>query len=194
MKYAQADFIYTKIMEASKRRCMKPASPDFRVGAKVLKGRYMKFASANFILRDQNGGALIEFAIVLPILMLLVAGIADFGILFYDKQVLTNACREGARAGIVYQLDADGNKEIITEADIQDVVENYCKDKRLWTFGGSSLPATTAPGVNSLAYPSDLTVTASFTYTFLLSSILNMFGGDFGPTLDISAFTVMRME
>jgi Flp pilus assembly protein TadG len=159
------------------------------------QGRCRKSASADFMKwNDQRGGALIEFAIVLPLLLLLVGGIVDFGILFYNKQVLTNASREGARAGIVYQIDGAGNKIILTESDIQGIVERYCEDKKLWTFGGSSLPTTTAPRVDSLTYPSDLTVTVSFNYTFLLSSVLNLFGGSFGPTLDISAVTVMRME
>ena len=145
-------------------------------------------------IKDQRGGALIEFAIVFPILALLVGGIVDFGILYYNKQVLTNASREGARAGIVYVLDTNGNKIIVNESDIQDIVQTYCDNKRLWSFGGSSLPVTTAPGVSSLAYPNDLTVTVTFNYRFLLSSLLNILGGDFGPTLDISAVTVMRME
>ena len=145
-------------------------------------------------IKDQHGGALIEFAIVLPLLALLVGGLVDFGILYYDKQVLTNASREGARAGIVYNVDTDGNKIIVNESDIQAIVQTYCDNKRLWSFGGSSLPVTTAPGVSSLVYPNDLTVTVTFTYTFVLSSLLNIFGGDFGPTLDISAVTVMRME
>ena len=145
-------------------------------------------------IKDQRGGALIEFAIVFPLLALLVGGLVDFGILYYDKQILTNASREGARAGIVYEIDPDGNKIIINESDIQAIVQTYCLSKGLWSFGGSSLPVTTAPGVNSLAYPYDLTVKVTFTYTFLLSSLLNIFGGDFGPTLDIPAVTVMRME
>ena len=145
-------------------------------------------------IKDQRGGALIEFAIVLPILLLLVGGLVDFALLFYDKQVLTNASREGARAGIVYELNDDGNKIIIIESDVQGIVQTYCDNKGLWSFGGSSLVTTTAPGVNSLAYPDDLTVTVTFTYRFLLSSLLNIFGGDFGPTLDISSVTVMKME
>jgi Flp pilus assembly protein TadG len=179
---------------------MKSALMNLAVRSKVLKGRYMKSASADFIkLKNERGGALIEFAIVLPLLLLLVGGIVDFGILFYNKQVLTNASREGARAGIVYVLNDDGDKISVTESDIQQIVQDYCYDEdndkyRLLTFGGSSLPTTTAPGVDSLAYPSDLTVTVSFNYTFLLSSVLNLFGGSFGPTLDISAVTVMRME
>ena len=145
-------------------------------------------------IKDQNGGALIEFAIVLPIILLLLGGIIDFGILFYNKQVLTNASREGARAGIVYQTDSFGNKISLTENMIQEIVENYCNDKRLWTFGGTSLPETTATDVHLLAYPEDLTVTVTFTYSFLLSSVLNIFGGNFGENLEISAVTVMKME
>jgi Flp pilus assembly protein TadG len=43
-------------------------------------------------------------------LLLILAGIADFGILFYNKQVLTNASREGARAGIVNVKDSNARK------------------------------------------------------------------------------------
>ena len=145
-------------------------------------------------IKDQRGGALIEFAVILPILLLLVGGLMDFGILYYNKQVLTNASREGARAGIVYLVGSDNNKIIVNESDIQKVVKDYCDKKRLWNVSSNKLPVTTAPGVDSLKYPDDLTVTATFTYTFLLSSMLNVLGGDFGPTLDISAVTVMRME
>jgi Flp pilus assembly protein TadG len=170
---------------------MRVASVLFR----ALQGRFIKSPRADFINSGQRGGALLEFVIISPLMLIIVAGIVDFGILFYNKQVLTNASREGARAGIVYEIDKNSDtKIVVTETAIQEIVENYCKDKRLWTFGGNSLPATTAPGVESLSYPSDLTVTVSFNYTFLLSSLLNVFGGDFGPTLDISAATVMRME
>lgn len=50
----------------------------------------------------ERGAALVEFALVFPILLLLLMGIVEFGLLFYNKQVLTNASREGARAGIAY--------------------------------------------------------------------------------------------
>jgi Flp pilus assembly protein TadG len=163
-----------KITRASQGRCMKSASADF-----------MKW-------NDQRGGALIEFAIVLPLLLLLVGGIVDFGILFYNKQVLTNASREGARAGIVYQLDSAGNKII---PDIEKIVSDYCNDngdQKLWTFGEYLLTTTTSNV--ALIYPADLTVTVSFKYTFLMSSLLNIFGGNFGPNLDISAVTIMKME
>ena len=53
-------------------------------------------------IREQRGGAAVEFAIVLPVLVLLIFGMIEFSTLLYDKGVITNASREGARAGIVY--------------------------------------------------------------------------------------------
>ena len=50
----------------------------------------------------QSGVSALEFAIVLPVLLLLLFGIVEFGVLFYDKAMITNASREGARLGIVY--------------------------------------------------------------------------------------------
>ena len=140
----------------------------------------------------QHGAALVEFAIVLPLLLLLVGGIIEFGLLFYNKQVITNASREGARAGIVYPFDGKDSVEI----DIDAIVQNYCED-RLITFGDSNPPTTTAPDPTTLQntfYPSDLNVTVTFTHSFLFSSFLNFFGANFGPTIDLSSTTVMRME
>jgi hypothetical protein len=56
-------------------------------------------------VKDQNGTAIVEFAIVLPILFLFVLGIIEFGALLYDKAVITNASREGARTAIVFHAD-----------------------------------------------------------------------------------------
>jgi Flp pilus assembly protein TadG len=48
-------------------------------------------------LASQRGAQLVEFALVLPVLLLVLAGILDMGFLFKDYQVVTNAAREGAR-------------------------------------------------------------------------------------------------
>jgi Flp pilus assembly protein TadG len=55
------------------------------------------FWSQPSLLRDTNAAALIEFAISLPLLVVLVVGIFDFGGAFNLKQELNNAAREGAR-------------------------------------------------------------------------------------------------
>jgi Flp pilus assembly protein TadG len=47
---------------------------------------------------DERGQSLVEMALVLPLLLLLLAGIIDFGRAFNNYIIITNAAREGARA------------------------------------------------------------------------------------------------
>jgi Flp pilus assembly protein TadG len=55
----------------------------------------------------QRGGAAVEFALVLPLFMMLVMGALDYGYFFFSDQVVTNAAREGAREGTL--TDTAGN-------------------------------------------------------------------------------------
>lgn len=56
--------------------------------------------------KREKGQSEVEFALVLPILLLIVCGILDFGWLFYNQLSVENACREGARVGCVNAQDA----------------------------------------------------------------------------------------
>lgn len=53
------------------------------------------------IKKSEKGQALVEFALILPILLLLVMGIIQFGIIFSAQMSVTNAVREGARTAAV---------------------------------------------------------------------------------------------
>lgn len=150
-------------------------------------------------LKTHNGAVAVEAAIIVPILMVLVFGIIEFGLLLYDQQVITNASREGARAAIVGDC---ANR--LTDEQIIRIVTDYCvnsKDpakKRLITFSDANStpsvsvnpsPANCTPGGGGLTAGDDVAVTASYTYTFLLPSLLG-----FGPTKQLGARTVMKME
>ena len=63
--------------------------------------------------QEPGGQALVEFAFVLPILLLLMVAIIDFGILFYSQMAVSNAAWEGARAGATIVDPAQGDQEII---------------------------------------------------------------------------------
>ena len=65
-------------------------------------------------VRNQNpcGQALVEFAFVLPILLLLMVAIIDFGIIFYSQIAVSNAAWEGARAGATIIDPSQGDQEI----------------------------------------------------------------------------------
>jgi len=57
-------------------------------------------------IRNKRGQALIEFAFILPFLLVIVGGIVDFGLAFFVGQVIENAAREGARAGAVVRPES----------------------------------------------------------------------------------------
>ncbi|MGY1913969.1 TadE/TadG family type IV pilus assembly protein [Blastococcus sp. SYSU DS0973] len=49
-------------------------------------------------LRDQRGASAVEFALIVPVLIMLVLGIAEFGHAFQVQGTLSAAAREGVRA------------------------------------------------------------------------------------------------
>lgn len=55
--------------------------------------------------RRREGQSLVEFAVVLPVFMLILAGIIDFGMGLYSQMTVINAAREGARLGVVQPGD-----------------------------------------------------------------------------------------
>jgi Flp pilus assembly protein TadG len=59
---------------------------------------------------EARGQALVEFVAVLVPLLLLVVGIIQFGLLFAANVTLTNAAREGTRAGTIYLYDHNHDK------------------------------------------------------------------------------------
>lgn len=55
--------------------------------------------------RDERGAALVEFALVVSMLLLIVFGIIEFGLAFNDYLNVRNGSREAARLGVVNDLD-----------------------------------------------------------------------------------------
>ena len=72
--------------------------------------------------RDERGQAMVEFALVLPILMALLLGIIQFGIVFNNYITLTDAARAGARKAAVSRLTT-GNGDAAKGKRGQDVTE-----------------------------------------------------------------------
>lgn len=130
---------------------------------------------------NEKGVAAVEFAIVLPVLIVLIFGIVEFGLLLYNRQVITNASREGCRAGIVQRTPKR------TADEIEAIVNNYSASN-LITFAPASDPVTTVTGAGG-SFSEPLTVRVEYTYTFLI--LPNFVSGLLGG---ISAETVMLHE
>lgn len=135
-------------------------------------------------LNDQRGGALIEFAIALPLLLILFFGITEFGLILYNKAVLTNGSREGARYGIVASNPESG---------ISTVVKNYC-DPRLQTFGTlASVSVSTISHTDATTPSNDnLEVLVTWNYSFL--ALPNLPGVGLNNPINLSGRTVMKYE
>jgi Flp pilus assembly protein TadG len=139
---------------------------------------------------DERGVSAVEFALLLPVLVLILFGIIEFGMYIYNLQVLTNASREGARAGIVY-IDSTHRTQ---PSAIQTVVQNYCADHMV-TFGtpDPTYPKLAQPTTvnDSAAFGTNLTVEVQYIYDFLI--IPNFIPG-VAAIRDMRAVTIMRYE
>jgi Flp pilus assembly protein TadG len=141
------------------------------------------------MLHDQKGVAAVEFAIVVPLLVVFVFGIIEFGLVFYNKAMITNASREAARAGIVFRDPS------VTVAEIQTVVANYCNGM-LVTFGGPTNATTTVPSGECVNHGDELVVRVAYQYDFLMipDFLAAFFSGTMPGTVDITTTTRMRCE
>jgi Flp pilus assembly protein TadG len=129
----------------------------------------------NFHRRNERGQTLVEFALVLPILSLLLLGVIQFGIAFNHYITLTDAVRAGARKGAVGRNLQDPQGAVV------QAVRNAATD-----LDHSDLQIT----VNStFTQGSDVTVTATYPYDIQLLG--------FGVTITsgrLSSSTTERVE
>jgi Flp pilus assembly protein TadG len=117
-------------------------------------------------LRKCDGAAMVEFAIGSTVLIMFLLGIIEFGFLWYQKQVITNAAREAARYGVTYQTTTSGTrlapKNFTTPYTIKQVADNYCKDRipdGSWTATPSGPAYTASNGVDLKGVQLIVTVT-----------------------------------
>ncbi|MCH8066290.1 MAG: pilus assembly protein [Chloroflexi bacterium] len=144
------------------------------------------------ILRCSRGQSLVEFSLILPILMILVFGILDFGLGLRSYISLSNAVREGARYASV------GNPVGI-ESDCNGMTNDTVYGRICVATGGLDLteldpdvsfPQGVAPG-NSVV------VSADYTYQFVtpIGDLIGFFsGGAFPSSIDLSSSANMRLE
>jgi Flp pilus assembly protein TadG len=131
---------------------------------------------------NQRGVAAAEFALILPVLLLILFGTIEFGMIMYSREVVTNAVREGARAGIVQGPPKR------TEAEIIAIATTY-----LTGTGVAPADVTFTVTGEMLASPNNLTVTATYLYRFLIPYIPTTVAGIPDP-LPLTARSVMRHE
>jgi Flp pilus assembly protein TadG len=127
-----------------------------------------------------RGAAAVELGLLLPLLLLIVMGIIDFGGMLNAQNALTQAAREGARARALDQDDVPGKtrsaatSRLITAADVVVDEGDPC------------------PNVGEKA---EVTVTYNFQFSTPVGNLAGLFGGDgFDDTMTLTAKGVMPCE
>lgn len=120
-----------------------------------------------------KGAAVVELAVVLPLLLTIVFGIIEFGWVFMVRETLVNASREGCRVAVL-----QGS----TQQDVTDQVA--------LSMAGAGLSNYSVQITSSTPTNPNETVQVLIPY-----SQISLLGGYFGPTnFNLSATTVMRKE
>lgn len=143
-------------------------------------------------LRTSSGQSLVELSMLLPILMILVFGIIDFGLGMHSYIVLSNSVREGARFAAV------GNPAG-TVADCDGITNDTVYGRLCVTTGNLNLtnlsPSVTYP--DGIAPGNSVIVAADYDYNFItpLGDIIDFFSvGTFPTTISLSSSADMRLE
>ena len=164
-----------KVWLIVKRECsefgikLTAASPGVRVGTRSL-GRRVR---ARPRTSNEGGQALLEFALVLPILLLLVTGIITFGIAFHNYLELTDAVNVGARLlAISRGQTTDPCATTVTAVENAAPLLTSANITFSFVLNGTSYPGascscsttTTGPCAN-LVQGASAQVTATYPYT-----------------------------
>ena len=153
----------------------------------------MKAAGERRLLGDERGQALAEFALVLPLILLFIAGVVEMGRAWNLKQVVTDAAREGARWTVVQDQDLPNLAAV--EAKIEERLA-------LGGVSGATIQFSSDDpdcGVVADCYHDDtgfgkeMTVAVSAPFQMNLIGVLLKWAG--GPTtVNITTYATMRNE
>jgi Flp pilus assembly protein TadG len=138
--------------------------------------------------RSERGAELVEFALVLPLLLVVFAAIVDFGFLFQRFEVVTNAAREGARIASLPGY---------TEADVELRVGQYLNEglgagsaaRAITTTTDATIVVATGPAIQAR----QVVVQYTDTYT-ILGPVISLIGGTGLGTLTLTGRATMRAE
>lgn len=117
----------------------------------------MKTRTLTRFAKKDDGQALVEFALIMPFLLLFLVGIVEFGRAWNEHEVLTDATREGARQAAIF--DQAGT---VTVDSINNVIKRVLSSNGM-APDSASITLTNWDGASN----SPLTVQVQYPYQFL---------------------------
>jgi Flp pilus assembly protein TadG len=126
------------------------------------------------MIKDQKGQSLVEFALVLPLLLLLICGIVDIGRLMFAYASLNMTTQEAVRLGGLGKGDAD--------------IKSYAKS-HVRVGDASHMNVTITPTESSRKSGDDVSVTLTYPLP-----LITPFMAEIMPTPVLSASSTIRVE
>jgi Flp pilus assembly protein TadG len=145
----------------------------------------------------QGGNITLEVALVLPLFLLIMAGILDLGMLYWEKHILTNASREGARAAARANGSSGAEQSV---SQVQQLVQDYLNRSLIKDAGGASVTLVLD---SNFFYNWDTSVTPARLWVelrdipvkmMLLPNVQQLLGGTLSSVVPLSAKTTMAAE
>lgn len=127
------------------------------------------------LMKNRKGQSVVETAIILPLIILILMGIFDFGMMFNNYLIISNASREGARSAAVGSSDYQ----------IKTIVENVTS-----SLDQSKLSITIIPNQSLRKKGDEVTVIVKYNY----SPITPVIAAIVSNSIKLDAMAVMRME
>ena len=130
--------------------------------------------------KENGGQGLVEFALLLPVFLLLLFGMVEFGRAYMTKNILTGAAREGVRRAVV-QVDFTTAKSA-GEARAYEVLNS----------AGLYTPAVVAIVANDNTDPKLLVCTVTYNFPIIVGGFFGFTGP--GNVISLKSETSMRRE
>jgi TadE-like protein len=129
-------------------------------------------------LRREEGQALVEFALILPVLLMIVTGITSFGLVFYRYVTLTDAVRVGARTLALGRGQPNPCGPAITETVNSAIDVGLSAGQVTPSYNGTTLGAacSSKPGT-SWNQGDSVTITASIPYSLSIFGVVTIVSG-----------------
>lgn len=126
-------------------------------------------------MHNEKGQALVEFVIILPVILLLIMGIFEFGIMINSYISIQHASREGARIGSVGGTDAEIQNAIIS-------ISPHLNSENL------DIQISPTEGIRERGDALTINIIYNYQVTIpIISSIIN-------NAVELDAKTIMRIE
>jgi Flp pilus assembly protein TadG len=143
--------------------------------------------------KGEGGQSLVEFAFVLPIFLLVLFAIIDFGMAFHAWIAVTSSAREGGRLGAVHpSLEAAGSP-CFGQGSLSQCIETRVRDTAGNIGDDLVVNVTNADGVTG----ESVVVDVSYDYSLItpLSDFMGMIsGGSIGDSFNLSSTADYRLE